>query len=343
VLERCRRGGPQAGSAGGAVARRALLLAGSTSRRRSVSATPPRRRGWAERLGRQRNVRRPRAGTERGWGVANRLRRRDQLRRGRARRRHARFPALGRSRATGGEGSTSASQPGLGRWRSGDGRGPKTEARAARAGALRPADADGARGGDPRRRIRRGACSSSPPLVLRRGGARRRRGGIVDGSRRGRRAGARGADAARADERAVEVVLGGGLLGTRRRLLDAIVAGSREVGPGSGAADGSPPVVGAALLGLDELGRTARRRPARASASARRADPDDAGGRAMADVRFVAGDADLPGHGRAGRSMRSTSHIAGRRVCRPRRPSGSGKTTGAAHARGSRRSTRARC
>jgi N-acetylglucosamine kinase-like BadF-type ATPase len=57
----------------------------------------------------------------------------------------------------------------------------------------------------------------------------------------------------------VEVVLGGGLLkSVRGRLLDAIAAGLAEVGPSvqvhPTAAD---PVVGAALLGLDELGADA--------------------------------------------------------------------------------------
>jgi hypothetical protein len=54
----------------------------------------------------------------------------------------------------------------------------------------------------------------------------------------------------------VEVLLGGGLLQRRDgRLLDAIEEGLREVGPAIEVrAAGSPPIVGAALLGLDELG-----------------------------------------------------------------------------------------
>lgn len=53
----------------------------------------------------------------------------------------------------------------------------------------------------------------------------------------------------------VEVLLGGGLLQAGDgRLLSAIAAGLREVGPGlSARPTGSPPIVGAALLGLDAL------------------------------------------------------------------------------------------
>ena len=54
----------------------------------------------------------------------------------------------------------------------------------------------------------------------------------------------------------VEVVLGGGLLKSAQgRVLDAIAAGLAEVGPAIQVhPTGSAPVVGAALLGLDELG-----------------------------------------------------------------------------------------
>jgi hypothetical protein len=54
----------------------------------------------------------------------------------------------------------------------------------------------------------------------------------------------------------VEVLLGGGLLHSGDgRLLGAIEAGLREVGPQITARrTSSPPIVGAALLGLDRLG-----------------------------------------------------------------------------------------
>ena len=54
----------------------------------------------------------------------------------------------------------------------------------------------------------------------------------------------------------VEVMLGGGLMhGRNERLLKAIAAGLREVGPALTArATDSPPIVGAALLGLDAVG-----------------------------------------------------------------------------------------
>jgi N-acetylglucosamine kinase-like BadF-type ATPase len=54
----------------------------------------------------------------------------------------------------------------------------------------------------------------------------------------------------------VEVLLGGGLLQAgNKRLLDGIVAGLRELGEGVVVrVNSSPPIVGAALLGLDALG-----------------------------------------------------------------------------------------
>jgi N-acetylglucosamine kinase-like BadF-type ATPase len=76
----------------------------------------------------------------------------------------------------------------------------------------------------------------------------------------------------------VEVVLGGGLLKSARgRLLDAIAAGLAEVGPSIEVhPTASAPVVGAALLGLDELGAdTAAQERARSelSAAVERAQP----------------------------------------------------------------------
>jgi N-acetylglucosamine kinase-like BadF-type ATPase len=58
------------------------------------------------------------------------------------------------------------------------------------------------------------------------------------------------------DDRPVEVLLGGGLLqGSDSRVVDQIRAGLAELGPAiSVRVTGWPPVVGAALLGLDELG-----------------------------------------------------------------------------------------
>jgi hypothetical protein len=57
----------------------------------------------------------------------------------------------------------------------------------------------------------------------------------------------------------VEVLPGGGLLQAgNARLLEGIEAGLREIGPGIMArANASPPIVGAALLALDELGSSA--------------------------------------------------------------------------------------
>jgi hypothetical protein len=57
-------------------------------------------------------------------------------------------------------------------------------------------------------------------------------------------------------EAPVEVVLGGGLMQARdRRLLSAVASGLADVAPAATVkVTSSPPVVGAALLGLDELG-----------------------------------------------------------------------------------------
>ena len=76
----------------------------------------------------------------------------------------------------------------------------------------------------------------------------------------------------------VEVLLGGGLLRSGDGLLlDAIRAGLREVGPAIVAhTTASPPIVGAALLGLDELGASAEaqeRLRAEVSAAAARLEP----------------------------------------------------------------------
>jgi hypothetical protein len=56
----------------------------------------------------------------------------------------------------------------------------------------------------------------------------------------------------------VEVLLGGGLLQAGDgRLVDAVRAGLDDVGPElTVRATASPPIVGAALLGLDQLGAT---------------------------------------------------------------------------------------
>jgi hypothetical protein len=58
------------------------------------------------------------------------------------------------------------------------------------------------------------------------------------------------------DGQAVDVVLGGGVVQAGNgRLLDAIAEGLREVAPAASVqATASPPIVGAALLGLDALG-----------------------------------------------------------------------------------------
>ena len=75
----------------------------------------------------------------------------------------------------------------------------------------------------------------------------------------------------------VEVLLGGGLLrGGDERLHSAIVAGLAEVGPAIAVrTTDTPPVVGAALLGLDRLGADAEAKERAKRELAAAADGDD--------------------------------------------------------------------
>ena len=155
------------------------------------------------------------------------------------------------------------------------------------------------------------------------------------------------------------MMLGGGSC-TRRdeRLLEAIAAGLREVGPALTAhATDSPPIVGAALLGLDAVGadgaaqrRACERSSARRGALRARALPDAAETRCETRTwrssdggRTVhAGDPHLPRHRRARRSTPSicTSATASSWCSSARR--GRARRPRCACWRGSKRSMRAR-
>ena len=229
-----------------------------------------------------------RAGTERGWGVAvvcgagiNCVgvaagrgaralpgARRDHRRLGRRLRRRPRGVAAAA--------------------RSEDGRGPKTtleRAVPAHFGFATPLELAEAihRGWIPAGRV-----GELAPLVLAEARARRGRGRDRRASgARGRRLRARRARAARAPARARG-------RRARRRVLQAATAGSstaiadglRAVGAARvGAASSSPPIVGAALLGLDEIGAGRMRGAARGELDEAAAFGEP-GRRAMADVRF---------------------------------------------------------
>ena len=218
-------------------------------------------RGWADaHQRRQRHVRRAaRRAPRAGWGIAitcgagiNCV--------GVGPGRHAMCasPRSARSPATGAAATTWASPALSAAARSEDGRGPKTRARAARARALRLREPARARAGDARRRASPSAGSSSSRPSCSRGRATRSpRRDRRPAGRRGRRARARGVHAARARRTStVEVLVGGGLMrGADSRLLGRIETGLRSVGPRLVLRRTSaPPIVGAALLGLDAVG-----------------------------------------------------------------------------------------
>ena len=253
-----------------------------------------------------------RAGTERGWGVAlvcgagmNCV--------GVGSRRHARAPPRARR-----------DHRRLGRRLRRGARRASAPRRAARTAAgRRPRSSTAVPGhfgletpmrggrGDPSRRPR-------PPADRRAGAARARRGARGRRGHRHRRAArergdrlpARDAGAAGAHRRARRRGARRRPLPERRRLAggaDRRAAGRR--GPARGASRWSTrrPVVGAALLGLDELGA---RRPTRARASA--AASGDAGGRRtapVAELRFEGATRVYPGR-ELRRSTRSTSTSA---------------------------------
>ena len=201
-----------------------------------------------------------RAGTERGWGVAvvcgagiNCVGVAPDGRRAAlpgARRDHRRLGRRLRRRAR----ALSAAA------RSEDGRGPKTsleESVPAFFGLETPRQlAEAMHEG----RVEISPLDRARPARLRRGAHDEVAAEIVEPPRRrGRGARAGRADAARAQHQPVEVLLGGGLLRRgEERLLAAVVAGLAEVGDEIVVrTTESPPIVGAALLGLDRLGASA--------------------------------------------------------------------------------------
>jgi N-acetylglucosamine kinase-like BadF-type ATPase len=198
-----------------------------------------------------------RAGTERGWGVAVVCGSGINCVGVAPDGRHARFPALGAITGDWGGGFDVGMAALSAAARSADGRGPRTSLERdvpAHFGLTTPQELAEA---IHRRQIETSRVIELAPLVLSSAGSDSVAAGIVD------RLAAEivalaGAALARLDLTAepVEVLLGGGLLHSGDgRLLAAIEAGLHEIGPTlTVRVTDSPPIVGAALLALDELG-----------------------------------------------------------------------------------------
>ena len=212
-----------------------------------------------------------RAGTERGWGVAVVCGTGINCVGVSADGRHARFPALGTITGDWGGGSDVGNAALSAAARSQDGRGPQTsleQAVPAHFGLGRPTSS-------PRRstgaRSLRGGCSS----YRRWSSPRRQRdevaAGIVERLASEIVAMARVAlERLELEDERAEVLLGGGLLQGDGRLTSAVEQELRRLAPRRGARRASPPIVGAALLGLDAISAGADAQGARASSSRRR-------------------------------------------------------------------------
>ncbi len=198
-----------------------------------------------------------RAGTERGWGVAVVCGAGINCVGVAPDGRQVRFPALGDITGDWGGGYDVGMAAVSAAARSEDGRGPRTSLEhsvPARFGLTTPQElAEAFHVGT----IERRRVLELAPLVIREAESDAVAAGIVD------RLAGEVVDLARAaltrlelTREPVEVLLGGGLLSNARgRLLDTIEAGLARVGPAIVARPtASPPIVGAALLGLDDLG-----------------------------------------------------------------------------------------
>jgi N-acetylglucosamine kinase-like BadF-type ATPase len=218
-------------------------------------------RGWAERVSVGNDtVALLRAGTERGWGVAVVCGAGINCIGVAPDGRQARFPALGEITGDWGGGYDVGMAAVSAAARSEDGRGPKTSlerAVPAHFGLETPTDlAQAFHVG----RIPRRSVLELSPLVFAEADGDEVAAAIVDRLAEEVVALARAAlIRLELTDEPVEVVLGGGLLkSAQARVLDAIAAGLAEVGPAIEVhPTSSAPVVGAALLGLDELGADA--------------------------------------------------------------------------------------
>jgi N-acetylglucosamine kinase-like BadF-type ATPase len=198
-----------------------------------------------------------RAGTERGWGVAVVCGSGINCVGVAPDGRHARFPALGAITGDWGGGYDVGMAALAAAARSADGRGPKTTLERdvpAHFGFASPQELAEA---IHRRKLQVGRVIELAPLVLSSAASDPVAAGIVDRLAEEVVALA-GAALARLEltNEPAEVLLGGGLLQAGDgRLLAAIENGLHELGPGLVVRPtASPPIVGAALLALDELG-----------------------------------------------------------------------------------------
>ncbi|NUT55537.1 MAG: ATPase [Thermoleophilia bacterium] len=239
-----------------------LLLAGvdfpSEELELQTLASP---RGWAEHLSVGNDtVALLRAGTERGWGVAVVCGAGINCIGVAPDGRQARFPALGEITGDWGGGYDVGMAAVSAAARSEDGRGPRTsleQAVPAHFGLTTPTELAYA---FHVQRIPRRSVLELAPLVFAEADGDDVAAGIVDRLAEEVVALARAALARlELTTEPVEVVLGGGLLkNAHGRLLDRISAGLADVGSGIEVhPTSSAPVVGAALLGLDELGADA--------------------------------------------------------------------------------------
>jgi N-acetylglucosamine kinase-like BadF-type ATPase len=198
-----------------------------------------------------------RAGTEQGWGVAVVCGAGINCVGVSPDGRHARFAALGPTTGDWGGGYDVGLAALSAAARSEDGRGPRTalqQAVPAYFGLATPAELGEA---IHRGRVPLGRLEELPPLVFGAAGSDLVAGEIVDRLASEVVALARVAvERLQLADQSAEVLLGGGLLRSGDgRLIGAIDAGLREVDPSLIVRRASsPPIVGAALLGLDDLG-----------------------------------------------------------------------------------------
>ena len=275
-----------------------------------------------------------RAGHRARLGRGGHLRRRDQLRRRRAGRAARALPGARGDHRRLGRRLRRRLAALFAAARSEDGRGPQTALERAVPAHFGLATPRRAGRGDPPRADPAAARDRAPAGRLRGGRATTRsrpRSSTASRARSSRWRGSRSSGSSSTDEPA-EVLLGGGLLQAGDgRLLAAIEAelrGSRRASCVT--TPSSPPIVGAALLGLDEIGAVRRGAApgARASSrprSRRREEP-------MADVRFEQATRVYAGHDAPAVRRARPAH-RGRRVHGARRPVGLRQDDGAADAR----------
>ncbi len=216
------------------------------------------RRGWATRASVENDTFAVlRAGTDRGWGVAVVCGSGINCVGVTPDGRHARFPSLGAITGDWGGGFDVGLAGVVAAARSEDGRGPKTSLEHAVPAHFRLSTPQELAEAIHRRRVEQSRIIELAPVVFAEAVDDPIAGEIVDRLASEIVALARVAlKRLELTDEPVEVLLGGGLVQTGDgRLIDAVRAGLADVGPALVVrATASAPIVGAALLGLDELG-----------------------------------------------------------------------------------------